>query len=202
MKWKMPVFLVMVAAALAGCGLKRGDEPDRIYILRTEAPMQTAPAVNSVLLVLRPVVQPGLEHDRIALLRDDNELNFFAASRWSEPLPRVISAFAVQTLAGGGGFATVVAADRAVVTSDLELLLTVRHFEAQYGAGDAPVAQVAFDCVVTAGAPRRVLGRCDAAASEPAGSNRMGEIVPALERATQKAMAEVRAKAVAAANAR
>jgi cholesterol transport system auxiliary component len=192
--------LVLAATLLPGCSLlKRGDEPDRVYILRAESATQQAPAVPGVLLLLRPVIQPGLENDRIALLRGDNELNHFAGSRWSEPLPRVLSAFAVETLTGGGGFTTVVAADRVVVNSDFELLLTVRHFEAQYSSGEAPVVQVTFDCVVTAGAPRRVIGRCDAAVSEPVANNRMSEIVPALERATQKAMAEVRTKAVAAA---
>jgi cholesterol transport system auxiliary component len=200
----MRIGVVVVAATLlSGCSVfKGGDEPDRVYILRAEPAVQSAPAVPGVLLLLRPVIQPGLENDRIALLRDDNELNYFAGSRWSEPLPRVLTAFAVESLAGGGGFTTVVAAERVVVASDYELLLTVRHFEAQYASGEAPVIQVTFDCVVTAGAPRKVIGRCDAAVTEPVASNRMGEIVPALERATQKAIAEVRAKAVAAATAR
>ncbi|MET0279695.1 MAG: ABC-type transport auxiliary lipoprotein family protein [Steroidobacteraceae bacterium] len=194
---------VLAATLLAGCSLlKRGEEPDRVYILRAEPGSQGAPAVPGVLLLLRPVIQPGLDNDRIALLRGDNELNHFAGSRWSEPLPRVLSAFAVESLAGGGGFTTVVAADRVVVNSDFELLLTVRHFEAQYSSGEAPVIQVTFDCVVTAGAPRKVIGRCDSAVTEPVASNRMGEIVPALERATRKAIAEVRTKAVAAAQGR
>lgn len=185
---------------LAACsGLQSKDEPDQTYLLRA-APAPGAAAVPGVLAVLRPAVQPGLDTDRIMLTRGGQELDQFAASRWSESLPRVVAALAAQSLAGGGGFANVVEAGRATVASDYELLLTVRHFEASYdSAGAAPVIQVAFECTLTAGTPRRVLGRCDGAASEPAQGNRMALIVAALERAAQRALAEVRTAAVAAA---
>jgi hypothetical protein len=61
------------------------------------------------------------------------------------------------------------------------------------------VARVAFECVLMSGVPRRVLGRCDAEATEPAAANRMGAIVAALERAAQAALGRVREQAVAAA---
>jgi ABC-type uncharacterized transport system auxiliary subunit len=191
---------ILLGALLAACsGLRSEDEPDRTYVLRA-APAPGPATVPGVLAVLRPAVQPGLDTNRIMLTRDARELDHFAASRWGESLPRVLAALAVQSLAGGGGFANVVDSGRTAVTSDYELLLTVRHFEAAYDAsGAAPVIQVAFECALTAGLPRRVLGRCDAAASEPAGENRMAAIVAAMERAAQRALAEVRAAAVAAA---
>lgn len=195
---------VMMAAAMAGvllaaCGGLRSEAVDRIYVLRPAAAQAGAPVVAGVLSVQRPAVQPGLDTDRIALTRAQNELDFFAASRWGAPLPQVVSALAVESLAGGGGFGTVIDAGRAAVPGDFELLLTVRHFEAVYDAAGVPVARVAFECVVTAGAPRRVLGRCDADVSEPAGENRMAPIVAALERAAQRALAEVRTDALSAA---
>ncbi len=49
---------------------------------------------------------------------------------------------------------------------------------------------VAFECTLIAGAPRRVLGRCDATASEPAAANRMTAIVAAMELAAQRALTE------------
>lgn len=187
-------------AALAGCGGLRSDAvPERVYVLNPAPAAQGAPATQGVLLVLRPAVQPGLDSERIAVLNGANELDYYASSRWGEALPRVVTALAVQSLAGAGGFATVVSVDRAVVAGDYELLLTVRHFEAVQDGSEVPVARVAFECVVTAGAPRRVLGRCDAEASEPAVTNRMGAIVAALERAAQAAMARVKEQAVAAA---
>jgi ABC-type uncharacterized transport system auxiliary subunit len=186
-------------ALLAGCssGLKSSAAPDRIYVLNAAAAGSGQP-VKSVLSVPRPAVNPGLDTDRIAVLRAGNELDYYAASRFGEALPKVLQALALQSLGGGEGFATVISADRSGVSSDFELLLTVRRFEAEYSAGSTlPVAQVVIDCLLVAGMPRRVLGSCSGAASEPVAEDRMGVIVPALERAAQKALADVRAKAVA-----
>jgi cholesterol transport system auxiliary component len=189
----------LLSVLLVACsGLTTKAEPDHTYLLRA-APGSGPTAITGVLAVLRPAVQPGLDTDRIMLTRAGQELDQFAASRWGESLPRVILALAVESLAGGGGFATVVDSSRAAIATDYELLLTVRHFEADFASDTAPpVIRVAFECTVTAGVPRRVVGRCDGAADEPAGENRMSAIVAAMERAAQRALAEVRAGAVAA----
>ncbi len=202
MKNRVVMGCVALGVLLAGCSLFRGGpDPDLTYVLRA-APAGNGPAaVTGVLSVMRPVVQPGLDLDRIAVIRASNELHYYASSRWGETLPRVLSSLLVESLAGAQGFGTVVAAERAAVPSDYELLLTVRRFEAQEAGRGAPTAQVKIECLLAAGNPRRVLGRCDTEISEPAAANRMGEIVAALERAAQKAIAEIRTKAVAAAQA-
>lgn len=191
----------LLATMLAGCGgLRSKEAPELTYALHAVAG-EGAPAVIGVLALQRPVMQPGLDTERIALTRGGNELDYFAASRWGETLPRVVSAFAVQSLGGGGGFSTVLDAGGAAITSDYQLLLTVRHFEAGYASGSAlPVARVEFECVLTAGTPRKVLGRCDAGASEPLAENRMAVIVAGLERAAQRALEGVRAGVVALAD--
>lgn len=184
---------------LAGCGgLRSSAEPDRLYVLNVAAPATGAqPAMRGVLIVPRPAVQPGLDTDRIALTRRSNEFDYYAASRWSGALPQVLGAFAVQSLAGS--FDTVASAERGAGPGDFELLLTVRHFEAQYGTDAAPMVRVALDCLLVAAAPRRVLGSCNADVREPAAENRMAAIVAAFERATHKALEQVRTGAVAAA---
>lgn len=202
MKNRVVIGLAAVAVLLAGCGVFRGGpEPDRTYVLRAAPAGNGAPAVDGVLSVLRPVVQPGLDLDRIALVRANHELHYYASSRWGESLPRVLSALIVESLAGAQGFTTVVAAERAAVASNYELLLTVRRFEAEEAGQGAPTAHVKIECLLAAGNPRRVLGRCDTEVSEPATANRMGAIVAALEKAAQKAIAEIRGKSVAAAQA-
>jgi ABC-type uncharacterized transport system auxiliary subunit len=190
--------LLLVAVAFSGCGGLRSDAaPDRIYVLNTATPSASAVAVPGVLIVPRPVVQPGLDTDRIALTRNGNELDYYAASRWGAPLPQVLGAFAVRSMAGG--FATVAGNERGVGSGDFELLLTARHFEAVHEDGGAPVVRVTLECLLVATVPRRVLGSCDAEAREPAAENRMVAIVQAYERAAQRALTEVRSKAQAAA---
>jgi cholesterol transport system auxiliary component len=199
---KHAVIAILCGAVLAGCGGLRSSRPaEQVYVLHA-APAQaaSAQAIAGVLRVPRPEVQPGLDTARIALTRADNELAYFADSRWGESLPKVLAAFAVETMSRSGLFETVVASAPAGVLGDFDLLLTVRHFEAAYGAGD-PQARAAFDCVLLGGAPRRVLGRCDAEAVEPAGENRLGAIVGALERAAQKALLDSASRAAALARA-
>lgn len=198
---RTPAVLVvaMLATMLAGCGGLRSDAAaDRIYVLHPAAEAVPATPLPGLLMVPRPAVQPGLDTNRIALTRAGNELDYYALSRWSGSLPQVLGAFAVQSL--DGAFVTVVGAQRGAGPAGHELLLTVRHFEAEYGPGGAPQVHVALDCLLVATAPRRVLGSCSAEVREPAGDNRMSAIVTAFERATQKAMQEVRARVIAAAS--
>lgn len=180
-----------LALLLAGCGgLRSSKQAEQLYVLHASAPAPATDPVPGVLRIARPEVHPGLDTSHIVLTRAGNELDYFADSRWGESLPRVLAAFATESLARSGLFQTVVAANTGPVQGDYDLALTARHFEAEYAA-DAVQARVAFDCVLTAGNPRRVLGRCDAEVVEPATDNRMSDIVAALQRAAQKAMITV-----------
>jgi ABC-type uncharacterized transport system auxiliary subunit len=188
----------LLFALLAGCSVLSGSAPARIYVLNA-APMPTSgEPLAAVLSVPRPLMNPGLDTDRIALVRPGNEMDFYAASRFGEPLAKVLASLVLQSMRGPGGFVTTLGTDRAGLPADYELLLTVRRFEAEYLSGvPLPTVQVALDCMLVSGAPRRVLGRCDGAAAEPVAAERMGEIVLAMERALQKSLGEVREKAVA-----
>lgn len=190
--------VLMAGAVLAGCSFLRNDaEPDRIYALYPASGVAVGAALPGVLQVPRPAVQPGLDTDRIALTRAGNELDFYAQSRWSGPLPQVLGALAVQSM--DGAFTTVTDSGRGAGAIDYELLLTARHFEAAYGGNAVPEVHVELECLLVATSPRRVLARCDAEAREPAGENRMAPIVGAFERAVQRALEEVRVKVAAAA---
>lgn len=194
---RMSALCVALALTLSACGGLRSDRTvEQVYVLQPAAPAAAADPVPAVLRVARPDVQPGLDTNLIAVTRPGNELDYIAASRWGTPLPKVLSAFAVESLSRSGVFRLTVGAETGGVQGDFELLLTARHFEAAYPAGGgAPTAQVAFDCVLTSGAPRRVVGRCDASAERAATDNRVGAIVQALEQAAQQALGSVGATA-------
>ncbi len=122
------------------------------------------------------------------LLRDFARLH----SRWGATLPKVLAAFTVESLSNAGVFQMTVGTEPGSMQGNYELLLTVRHFEAAYPAGNAaPTAHVALECVLTTIAPRRVLGRCDGKAEQLAANNRVSDIVAALELAAQQAVAAV-----------
>jgi cholesterol transport system auxiliary component len=190
-------------APLAACGGLRSKDPvEQIYLLRP-APAAVAasdarPLIGGALTLRRPEVQPGYDNDRIALVRAGNQLDHYAASRWGAPLSQVIDAFATQTLLSSGRFDQVSGSESGNGGARFLLALTVRHFEADYTAGEnvAPTVHVAFECMLLMDAIRKPLGHCHAEASVPATENRMGPIVQAFEAAARQAMEQVEQQVV------
>jgi ABC-type uncharacterized transport system auxiliary subunit len=188
----------VMLVSLCACGgfLKSNASPQQIYVLHAATAAANGVGTATV-SVLKPITQPGLLTARIALTRPGNRLDYFADSRWSAGLPDVMQTFAVQSLLASGRFATVVI-DNGATRTALELLLTIRNFEAEYvSEGGVPRAHVAFDCLLVVRQPRSTVGRCDSEAMVPAEANRMGSIVAALEKAAQQAMAGVAEKSSA-----
>jgi len=199
-KAALNVALLFAALPLmvACSGMLKSSAPDeQVYVLHPAAAGNASP-VNAMLVVPQPEVQPALSTPRIALTQPGNKLDYFANSRWGAALPQELAALAVESLVASKTFAVVAGMDPSAGIGDFQLLLTVRHFEAEY-AGDpsdmAPVVRVSIECLLTGGAPRRVVGRCDAQAQEAARANRMSEIVAAFDVATQRVLAEIAAKA-------
>ena len=50
---------------------------------------------------------PGLDSERIALLRSDQRFDFYAASRWAAPAPDLIESVMVDALRATGAFSAV-----------------------------------------------------------------------------------------------
>ena len=191
--------MLSLVAACSG-GLKSSAPREQIYVLHPATAGAGTEVVNAMLVVPQPEVQPALNTQRIALTQPDNRLDYFADSRWGASLPQVLGALTVESLVASKTFAVAAGVNPGAGAGDFQLLLTVRHFEAEYSGdpkGIAPVARVSIECLLTGGAPRHVVGRCDAEAREPARENRMSEIVTALDVATQRALLEIAAKAAA-----
>ena len=192
--------IVALLPLLAACsGMLKSSAPDeQVYVLHAAATGTTSTPINGMLVIPQPEVQPALNTPRIALTQPGNRIDYFANSRWAAALSQELGAVAVESLIASKTFAVVAGMDPGAGSGDFQLLLTVRHFEAEYSGdpkGIAPVARVAIECLLTGDVPRRVLGRCDAQAQEPARENRMSEIVAALNVATEHVLAEIAAKA-------
>jgi ABC-type uncharacterized transport system auxiliary subunit len=204
LQWALRAAPVIAAAALmSACGIFKSNSPgEQVYVLHPAGSPANAgnTVIDRMLVVPQPEAAPALNTPRIALTQPDNRLDYFADSRWGAPLPQVLGALVVESLIASRTFSVVAGTDPSAGHGDFQLLLTVRHFEAEYSGnakGSTPVARVAIECLLTSTSPRRVVGRCDAEAREPAGDNRMGEIVAALDRAAQKAVTEMGGKVAA-----
>jgi ABC-type uncharacterized transport system auxiliary subunit len=199
----------LVLALCAGCsGTFTSKAPvSRAYVLRP-APSTPAdvgansavkPAFDGTLRVHRPNPDPGFETDRILLLRDGRELDFYATGHWAAPMPDMVEAIAIETLRGKPLFAGVYG-ESTPMRADFFLQITVRAFVAEYrGGADAPVARVVLDCTLGRRLDRSVIAAFAAEGSAPAAANRMGEVVAAYEAALWQAMGAVSESLAAAA---
>jgi len=198
-KARMTVAMFAAAATLTGCGgvFDSKIAAPQTYVLRLPAATSTAatPVAGSI-MVQRPEAGPGLDSNRIALLRSDRRFDFYSASLWAAPAPDVIEAVIVDALRGTGAFAAVLD-DAAAFSPRYDLRCTMRRFEADYTDGQAgaqggvPTVQVVLDCTLGRRRDRSLLASFVAQGSARAGEDRLTSVVSAFESATASAVNEI-----------
>ena len=147
----------------------------------------TAPAAAAnagSVVVQRPEAGPGLDSDRIALLRSDQRFDFFAASRWAAPAPDLMESVMIDALRASGSFSAVFD-DTAPFAPRYSLRCALRRFEADYTTGGrAPTVHVALDCTLGRRRDRELLASFTAQGSSVASEDRLNAVVAAFEAAT------------------
>ena len=196
--------LLTGALTLTACsGVFESDlAAPQAYVLRLPpAPLPEPNNDAGSVRVQRPDASPGLESERIALLRSEQRFDFYAASRWAAPAPDVLESVIVDTLRGTGSFRAVFD-DTAPFSPRYGLRCTLRRFEADYTkGGGAPTVFVTLDCTIGRNRDRALLASFTAAGSAAAREDRLNAVVAAFESATAAAMAELgRAVTTALAN--
>jgi cholesterol transport system auxiliary component len=187
--------LLCVALLLGGCGgLFESTIPaQQSYVLRLPSrPAQIeVTKVAGGLRVQRPVAGPGLDSDRIVLLRSDRRFDVYAATRWAAPAPDLVASVLVDQLRGASLFSSVLD-DTAPYAPRYTLRCGLKRFESDYTAGGrAPTIEVVLDCTFGRYRDRTLLATFTARGSAPAGDDRIGAVVAAFESATGKAVAEL-----------
>ena len=202
---KRHAFLIVAGSLfLSACsGVFESDlAAPQAYVLRL--PPAPAPEANGDagrLVVQRPEASPGLESERIALLRSEQRFDFYAASRWAAPAPDVIASVMIDALRATGAFSAVLD-DSAPFAARYSLRCMLRRFEADYTKGrGAPTVFVALDCTLGRRRDRELLASFTAQGSARAAEDRLNAVVAAFETATAAAMSELgRAASAAVAN--
>jgi cholesterol transport system auxiliary component len=189
--------VLMCLCACTG-GFKSDAPVAQTYVLRaTPETVDPLPAAAS-LQVLRPLPHPGLESDRIMLLRSDRRLDHFNAVRWAAELPEVVEALVVDSLRGTGAFSSVHDSISGFGPQYL-LRITIRRFEADYTArSGVPRVHVAFDCTLGRRSDREVLASFAAEGVADAEANRVNAVIAAFESAADSALDSMATQAVAA----
>jgi len=169
------------------------------YVLRLPPATAPEPAAGAgSVLVQRPEASPGLESERIALLRSGLRFDFYSASRWAAPAPDVVESAIVDTLRATGAFSAVFD-DSAPFAPRYSLRCTLRRFEADYTKGGAaPTVFVTLECTLGRHRDRELLASFTAQGSAAAAEDRLNAVVAAFESATTSAMSELGRAATAA----
>jgi cholesterol transport system auxiliary component len=200
---KKALAAMMALLPLSGCGslLESSLAAPQTYVLRLPAAAATDIAITAgSVLVQRPEAGPGLESNRIALLRSDRRFDFYAASLWAAPTPDVVEALVVDALRNTGTFSAVFD-DAAPYAPRYDLRITLRRFEADYtntAGGAAPTVHVVLDCTLGRHRDRALLANFTARGSAPAAEDRLAPVVAAFEAAATAAIAEITRNVTAA----
>jgi cholesterol transport system auxiliary component len=172
-------------------------EPPQAYVLRLPPAAPPTVAANAgSLLLQRPEAGPGLNSDRIALLRSDQRFDFYAASRWAAAAPDLVESVMIDALRATGSFSAVFD-DTSPFAPRYNLRCALRRFEADYTAGRSgsdgrgPTVQVVLDCTLGRHRDRELLGSFTAKGSSVATEDRLNAVVAAFETATAAAMTEL-----------
>ena len=193
-------FAASLSLVLAGCGslLESKLAAPQTYVLRLPAfdaekgNASGAGPSTATVQVQRPESGPGLDSNRIALLRTDRRFDYYAASLWAAPAPDILESVIVEALRGTDAFAAVFD-DSSPYAPVYDLRVTLRRFEADYtgNAGGAPTVHVVLDCTLGRRRDRALLASFTARGSERATDDRLSAVVAAFETATVAAMNEV-----------
>lgn len=185
---------LLMGALLSGCVGKllqsKVDEP-HTYVLQTSAAGTAQVAYPIQLSVALPSAAPGLYTNRIAVLRDNNQLDYYYGARWGGTAPQVAQSFLVALLQSQQGYKAVVT-ESARIDADYLLELELRDFQAEYASETAnPVAHVTLVGTLINIKLRKPTATITATASVPAKDNRLSVVVNAFQSATQQASMEL-----------
>lgn len=197
-------FCVVAAVSLfcVGCGgsIFESNKPVATRYVIASVPAAAAPVSSASsqvdLSIGRPDVAPGLDTERIAVLRG-RELDYYRGTQWSGLVAEVVQTFLVSSLQDQQLFRSVTA-EQARVSGDYLLDSEVRDFQAEYADGQAaPQARVTIIGRVIRIADRNMIETITATATVPAAVNRMTAVAAAFEVAAQQVALTMSQKAAA-----
>ena len=142
------------------------------------------PATAVDISIGRPDFAPGLDTDRIAVLKG-RELDYFRGVRWGGRTVEVVQSMLVATMNDQQLFRSVTA-EQARVANDYTLDVEVRHFEAEYAQGAIPDVHVSIIGRLIRIADRKLVATVSSDSRARASEDRMSAVAAAFESAAQK----------------
>src|SRR5262245_9852513 len=141
--------------------------------------------VQADLSIGRPDVAPGLDTDRIAVLKG-RQLDYYRATKWGGSIAEVVQSLLVTSFDNQRLFRSVTS-EQARVSGDYVLDVETRDFQAEYASdASAPLVRVTLVGRLIRVVDRELVATLAATAQSAANDNRMGAVAAAFEGAAQK----------------
>jgi len=185
-RWVLTLWLGMVCS---GCGsLLESDIPVPVNYVLAPAPAAAKATESAASLVDlsigRPDVGPGLDTQRIAVLRG-RQLDYYRAAQWGARAAEMIQMLMVASLQDQRMFRSVTP-EQARVSGEYLLDLEVRDFQAEYSDGQAlPTVRVGLVGRLIRITDRQLLDTVVASTTRAATENRLNAVTAAFESAGQ-----------------
>lgn len=199
-KGLLAVAVALLCSACTG-SLFDSDVPVPMSYVIAPAPpgsITDAPKTQADVSIGRPDFAPGLDTDRIAVLKG-RQLDYYRGARWGGRTVEVVQSMLVSSLNDQGLFRSVTA-EQARVASDYMLDVEVRHFESDYANG-RPEAHVTIIGRLIRVVDRKLVTTVSSEARVAATAERMAAVTQAFEAASQKVSIDLaRQTAIAVAN--
>lgn len=182
--------LAVAALACAACStgsLFDSDLPVPASYVIAPAPAGSitgAPVTQVDISIGRPDFAPGLDSDRIAVLKG-RHLDYYRGVRWGGRTAEVVQSMLVSTINDQQLFRSVTA-EQARVSNDYLLDVEVRHFETDYANGSNPEAHVTIIGRLIRVVDRKLVTSVSSSARVAAQEERMAAVAEAFESAAQK----------------
>jgi cholesterol transport system auxiliary component len=189
-----------MALLCAGCGsLLKTEMPVSANYVLAPVPPATGTAMSTAadISIGRPDLAPGLDTERIAVLKG-RQLDYFRAAQWGGRMTEVVQTLLVDSFEDQHLFRSVTA-EQSRIASDYVLDVSVRDFQAEYASDNAvPTAHVTILGRLVRVTDRQLVETFAAQARSRATDNRMTAVAAAFETAAHKVVLELAQKTAAA----
>jgi cholesterol transport system auxiliary component len=192
--------LVVAMLAGAGCGsLLETKLPSSASYVLAPLPASSSGVARSEadLSIGRPDVAPGLDSERIAVLKG-RQLDYYRGAQWGGRMTELVQTLVVDSFEDQQLFRSVTS-EQSRVPGEYVLDVSVRDFQAEYaGASASPTARVTIIGRLIRVTDRQLVETFAATAQSKASDNRMTDVAAAFETAAHKVVLELAQKTAVA----
>ncbi|QYR52718.1 ABC-type transport auxiliary lipoprotein family protein [Lysobacter soyae] len=183
--------LIAVALLVSACGIL--PEKQAITLYNPQLNVKPDPSwshTNAQISVRRPTALGLIDSPRILVRPNANEIQVYAGAAWVDSAPELVQSAVVQLLEDSEATRTTVRRGSGI-PGEYELLMDLRHFEADYSGGATPVAVVEISAKLVRAEASGVIENRVFRATAPASGTDVAQVVSAFDTALSKASADI-----------